>query len=200
MLVRRDLVAKHRDLRLAVADIFAAGIGHVTQHLIVGAILFDDVKHMLDRAGIADFAGDDRIVRLRGCLERFRRVRRVARTCLVYSVNCSGVGASMMETLPASVLGVWSNGMLRTLFGSGLPVDSSALNPAPCRWRRKAFCRCSPAAVGYQPTGTNPTTRETSRRRCRDHHVIVIRVGDEQALAIGGNRDRIGSRSFGDDG
>ena len=65
VLVWRDVFAEHADLRLAITQRFSAGVFQVAEHLIVRTIFLDDVEHMLDRAGIADLAGDDRFIRLR---------------------------------------------------------------------------------------------------------------------------------------
>ena len=34
------------------------GVPEVAEHLVVGAVLLDDVEHVLDRAGLADLGGD----------------------------------------------------------------------------------------------------------------------------------------------
>ena len=61
MLIRRDTFTEHRDVWIAVADVLSTGVGHIAEDLIVGAILLDDVKHVLDGTRLADFIGNHAI-------------------------------------------------------------------------------------------------------------------------------------------
>ena len=58
MLVGRDVLAVHHQFRIAVARRAAVRVLEIAQHLIVGAVLLDDVEHVLDRAGAADLVGN----------------------------------------------------------------------------------------------------------------------------------------------
>ena len=52
--VRRHVLAEERQVRVAVA------LGHVPEHLVVGAVLADHVEDVLDRRGLADAPRDRR--------------------------------------------------------------------------------------------------------------------------------------------
>ena len=65
--VRRDLLAEERQARIAVAA------WHITEDLIVGTVLADDVEDVLDRRGLADHPRNRRIDRGAG-RSQFRRV------------------------------------------------------------------------------------------------------------------------------
>ena len=67
MLVRRDPLREKAQRRVAVA------LADVAQHLVVGAVLLDDVDAMFDRAGPADRGGDG-VVCL-GCAAYRRSIR-----------------------------------------------------------------------------------------------------------------------------
>ncbi len=75
VLVGRDGLPVHDQVGIAVAGGFAAGIPEVAQDLVVSAVLLDDVKDILDRAGLADLGGDHRIARQRSLLELLGSVR-----------------------------------------------------------------------------------------------------------------------------
>ena len=64
MCVRRHVLAKQRERRVAVA------LRQVAQDLIVGAVLANDVEDVLDRRRVADLArngvGDGRVRRRQG--------------------------------------------------------------------------------------------------------------------------------------
>ena len=53
-MVGGDGLGEQADVRLAVA------FGHVTEDLVVGAVLLDHVDDILDRRGIADLGGDQK--------------------------------------------------------------------------------------------------------------------------------------------
>ena len=59
MLVGGDIFAEHGDAGIAVAEGLAFGVLEITEHLIVGSVLLDDVEHVLDGAGSADLVRND---------------------------------------------------------------------------------------------------------------------------------------------
>src|SRR6266567_287956 len=56
------------------------------------AIFLDDVEHVFDRAGLADFVRDDGITRNRSAMKLLGRVRRVAANLLRVSGHLRGAG------------------------------------------------------------------------------------------------------------
>ena len=63
MLVGGDLLPVDGEVRVAVAGPLPRGVFEVAEHLVVGAILLDDVEHVFDRASLPDGIGDDGFAR-----------------------------------------------------------------------------------------------------------------------------------------
>ena len=97
VLVRRDVAAEQRQARIAVALL------QIAEHLIVGAVLFHDEEHVLDRRACADRRRNHGVRRRSGrsraaCRDRGRCRRPVS--CRSTGGFASGV--SMNEIRPFS--------------------------------------------------------------------------------------------------
>ena len=68
VMVGRHLFTKHHQAGVAIPFL------DVAKHLVVGAVLLDDVNHVADRAGVADATGDDGFLFRRRAYQRLIRV------------------------------------------------------------------------------------------------------------------------------
>src|SRR4051794_10003085 len=83
-----------------------------------------------------------------------------SRTCFVYATSCSRVGGSMIDTLPASTCSGGSNGASRTTLFSGRSLGKLGGESKPLPLATNSRLPSLATAHGYQPTGTNPSTRD----------------------------------------
>ena len=162
----------------------------VAEHLVVGAVLLDDVDDVLDRARVADLGGDRRLDRVRGGRELLVRVRAVAvhlgRVLLELLVvrdrddrqgpvhgRCRCTGTAAGAPRPRSARSSSVNGF-------GL-----RLQPLPTPTSRVLPSGLTATAVGYQPVGMNPLTADRrGAPHIDDGDAVVVRVGDVQRLAV----------------
>ena len=98
VLVRRDVAAEERQARVAVALL------QVAEHLIVGAVLFHDEEHVLDRRALADLGGNHGRRRGAGRLEQRVAIERVVVHLLREVGKRLASGVSMNEIRPFSWL------------------------------------------------------------------------------------------------
>ena len=174
VMVGRDLAAEHHQRRIAVAA------RHVAEDLIVGAILLDDVQHILDRRRLADLGRNGRLLGVGGVGEQLVGIRAV----LVDRLGIRGQGLVVgdgndrqrarergadvgVRQRPASVPAA-SIPPCASAFGRlcvGLALVCSPL-PTPIK-------SCLPSgvtatAVGYQPGGDESLDLAAAGRwRCR---------------------------------
>ena len=78
VMVGRDFFTVEREVRVAVAEGPSLRISQIAEHLVVGAVLLDDVEDVPDRARGADFRRDHAVVFRRGAHELSGAIRRVA--------------------------------------------------------------------------------------------------------------------------
>ncbi len=173
--IGRHVLAEQRQVRIAVA------LGNVAEHLVVGAILADDVEDVLDGRWITDLARDRRVNR---CTRRRQLGLVVVRRDFVNAcsvrverrlIGRSDFGKRALQHL-SDVLTV----------GSARP----RLRPARVRRRRETLAvqDVDPLAVsierhaGWIPAGGYEAAHlaGAGRRDVDDRDCVVVGVGDEE--------------------
>ena len=154
MVVGRDVLAVHHQGRIAVARRAALGVFEVAEHLVVGAVLFDDVEHVLDRAVAAGLVGDAAVALGHRAVDRLRRVGRVLLDLLRVTPQGGSVGPRDRGDRALQELARMIEGHAIARPFAAPAADSSAGNEVPCRW--------PPTTCGCR--ATRPGRSDTSRR------------------------------------
>ena len=163
----------------------AVALREVAENLIVGAVLADDVEHVLDRRARADRLRDRRAD---------RSVRRI---------EPDRVAIRRERVDRASVLGERrAIGRRHRTDGAEEPTDDSVIDRV--RGRRHAFpaqdehllAVAAEDRAGRVGTGGNEAVHEAAPAVADvdDGDGVVVGVGDEQRLAIGRQGQRVGRR------
>ena len=207
VLVRRDVLAINRDLGIAIADGLAVRILHVAQHLVIGAVLFDDVEHMLDRAGIAHLRGDHAVVFHDGLAQGLRRVRavlphlrRVACHLLVIRLGNEG-HAAFQQLAGMNCLRLLAGLRIAILARTRLFQTFAVAHQQGVVVRRHGHRSRIPAA-GNEAFHLAHLLRVLGFlfiQRAADvhhHHAVVVGIGDEERLAIRCNGQPVRRAAF----
>ena len=150
VVVGRDVLAVHDECRIAVARRAALGILEIAEHLVVGAVLLDDVEHVLDGAFPARLVGNAAIAGHRGAADQLRRVGRVLPHLLRVAASARHRAArSLRSSLPASCR---DDRTSRRMALCASPAAGNWLASGPlCRWP-PAACGCRARRPGQSDT------------------------------------------------
>ena len=195
MLVGRHFAAENGQARIAVAAL------HVAEHLVVGAVLLDDVQDVLDgRAGADAGRNNARLARLLGLNQQAIVVRRILVNLLRESFqfraqirDARDLDAALLQTLDAP----FSFGPFRqrAMRAANIGVRSAALAVADVQLLLPREER----QRGRIPAARNESQHFALIALGHAHHrdVVVVGVGDIQQSVGAIQSQRVGSGAFG---
>ncbi len=200
VVVRTHSVAINGEARIAVAGGFAGGVFEIAEDLVVGAIFFDDVKNVFDRAARADVVRYDAVAFDGGGAKVVGRVRRVA-------LDLSGVVAHLFGAGSIDKRNGALDGVTDVIEQNVTDAALGAQFPGIVRARVLAFAVADEKrfVVGTDnqcrgiPAGGNETVdgRRGGIADVHDGDVVVVGVGNEEGFAVGRKRERVGRAAFG---
>ena len=174
----------------------------VAEHLVVGAVLLDDVDDVLDRRRVADLGRDRRLASGAGrrsaacrstgscgrpgrCTPRAASRPAPARSTAPRRAWCRCTGTAGVA---AASLGL--AGLRRALAIAG---SACVWFPLPTPTSRFLPSGVTATAVGYQPVGMKPLTwLAVGARDVDDGDAVVVGVGDVERLAVGRDGQGVG--------